>query len=168
MTSQFWAWVTVGITMPPTVQGASHKESVGETAIPFQARCLWGGSGTSWQRELQVHSWRWWLPGGIEVNKVLKRRIWAEHKCLGLSHQAYLMVLRTIQQKWQSLQVFPCSSVGKESAYNAGCLGSIPWLERSPGEGNGNPQQYSFLENPMEQRNLEGYGPWGCKELDTT
>uniref|UniRef100_A0AC11EPL9 Raftlin family member 2 n=1 Tax=Ovis aries TaxID=9940 RepID=A0AC11EPL9_SHEEP len=48
-----------------------------------------------------------------------------------------------------------------------GHLGSIPWLERSPGEGNGNPQQYSCLENPMEQRNLEGYGPWGFKELDT-
>ena len=45
---------------------------------------------------------------------------------------------------------FPCSSVGKESAYNAGDLGSIPGLGRSPGEGNGNPLQYSCLENPMD------------------
>ena len=45
---------------------------------------------------------------------------------------------------------FPCSSVGKESAYNAGDLGSIPGLGRSPGEGTGNPLQYSFLENPMD------------------
>ena len=42
----------------------------------------------------------------------------------------------------------PYSSVGKESACNAGDLGSIPGSGRSPGEGNGNPIQYSCLENP--------------------
>ena len=36
------------------------------------------------------------------------------------------------------------------SLYNSGDPGSIPGLGRSPGEGNGNPLQYSFLENPME------------------
>ena len=45
---------------------------------------------------------------------------------------------------------FPRSSVGKESACNAGDLGSVPGLGRSPGEGNGNPLQYSCLENPMD------------------
>ena len=45
---------------------------------------------------------------------------------------------------------FLCSSVGKESAYNAGDLGLIPGLGRSSGEGNGNPLQYSCLENPMD------------------
>ena len=43
-------------------------------------------------------------------------------------------------------------SVGKASAYNAGDLGSIPGSGRSPGEGNGNPRQYSCLENPMDGR----------------
>ena len=38
----------------------------------------------------------------------------------------------------------------KVSAYNAGDLGSIPGLGRSPGEGNSNPFQYSCLENPMD------------------
>ena len=42
-------------------------------------------------------------------------------------------------------------SEGKASACNTGDLGSIPGLERSPGEGNGNPLQYSCLENPMEE-----------------
>ena len=42
---------------------------------------------------------------------------------------------------------FPCSSVGKESAWNTGDLGSVPGLGRSPGEGNGNPLQYPSLEN---------------------
>ena len=46
---------------------------------------------------------------------------------------------------------FPGSSDGKASAYNMGDLGSIPGLGRSPGEGNGNPLQYSCLENPMDQ-----------------
>ena len=46
---------------------------------------------------------------------------------------------------------FPCSSVGKESAYNAGDPTSIPVSGRSPGELNGNPLQYSCLENPMER-----------------
>ena len=45
---------------------------------------------------------------------------------------------------------FPGGSVGKESACSAGDLGSIPGLGRSSGEGNGNPLQYSCLENPME------------------
>ena len=43
----------------------------------------------------------------------------------------------------------PCGSAGKESAYNAGDLGSVPGLERSPGKGNGHQLQYSGLENSM-------------------
>ena len=43
------------------------------------------------------------------------------------------------------------SSVGKESAYNAGDPGLISGLGRSPGEGNGNPLQYSCLENSMDR-----------------
>ena len=42
------------------------------------------------------------------------------------------------------------SSDGKAFAYNAGGLGSIPGSGRSSGEGNGNPLQYSCLENPMD------------------
>jgi len=54
------------------------------------------------------------------------------------------------------------SSVGKESACNAGYLGLIPGLERSPGEGKGYPLQYSGLENSMD------CSPLGHKESDTT
>ena len=45
---------------------------------------------------------------------------------------------------------FPGGSDGKASAYNEGELGSIPGLERPPGEENGNPLWYSCLENPMD------------------
>ena len=48
-------------------------------------------------------------------------------------------------------QGFPHGSNGKESAHNARDLGSIPGLGRSPGEGNGTPLQYSFLENPINR-----------------
>ena len=50
------------------------------------------------------------------------------------------------------------SSDGKPSVYNAGDLGSIPGSGRFPGEGNGNPLQYSCLENPMDG------GAW-CRQL---
>ena len=59
---------------------------------------------------------------------------------------------------------FPDGSAGKESAYNAGDLGLIPGLGRSPGEGNGYPLQYSGLESSMD---CIGHG-WAHKEVDTT
>ena len=46
---------------------------------------------------------------------------------------------------------FPGGSDGKESAYTAGDPGSIPGSGRSPSEGNGNPFQYSCLENPTDR-----------------
>ena len=49
---------------------------------------------------------------------------------------------------------FPGGSDGKVSAYSAGDLGSIPGSERSSGEGNGNPLQYSCLENPMDRGSM--------------
>ena len=53
---------------------------------------------------------------------------------------------------------FPGGSADKASAYNVRDLGSIPGLGRFPGEGNGNPLQYSCLENPM-------YGGAWCRLL---
>ena len=53
---------------------------------------------------------------------------------------------------------FPGGSDGKASVYNVRDLGSIPGLGRFPGEGNGNPLQYSCLENPLDG------GAW-CKLL---
>ena len=55
-----------------------------------------------------------------------------------------------IRPKSTSLSDFPGGSDGKGSAYNAGDPSLIPGSGRSPGEGNGNPLQYSRLENPMD------------------
>ena len=56
----------------------------------------------------------------------------------------------------------PRGSDGKESAFNAGDPGLIPGSERFPGEGNGNPLQYSCLENPMDR------GAWRAIVLEIT
>ena len=58
---------------------------------------------------------------------------------------------------------FPGDSDGKESGHNAGDLGLIPGLRRSPGGGQGNTGQYACLENPHRLRS-----PWCCKESDLT
>ena len=63
---------------------------------------------------------------------------------------------------------FPGGSGHKESACPAGDLGLIPGSGRSPGEGNGYPLQYSFLENSMDRGAWPGYSPWSHEELDTT
>ena len=62
---------------------------------------------------------------------------------------------------------FPGGSDSKESACNAGDMGSIPGSGRSPGEENGYPLQYSCLENPMGRRavGLESMG-WQRVGLD--
>ena len=68
----------------------------------------------------------------------------------------------------------PCDSDGKESTYNAGDPGSISGSGRSPGEGNGNPLQYSSLENSRDRGAWQatvlgsGYSPQGHKESDMT
>ena len=60
-------------------------------------------------------------------------------------------MLKYLEGSIPVLKSFSGSSVGKESACSAGNLGSIPRLGRSTEEGNGNPLQYSCLENPMDR-----------------
>ena len=54
------------------------------------------------------------------------------------------------------------------NAADARDAGSITGSGRSPGEGHGNPLQYSCLGQSHRQRSLVGYSPWGCKESDRT
>ena len=63
---------------------------------------------------------------------------------------------------------FPDSSASKESACNARDPGSIPRLERSPGEGNGNPPQHFCLENPMDRGTWQATAQGVAKESDMT
>ena len=63
---------------------------------------------------------------------------------------------------------FPGGSDGKESPANTGDLGSIPGSGRCPGEGNGNPLQYSCLGNPMDRGAWQATVHGVTEELDTT
>ena len=63
---------------------------------------------------------------------------------------------------------FPGGSDSTESTWNAGDLGAIPGMGRSPGGGHGNPLQYSCLENPHGQRSLAGCSPCAHKESNMT
>ena len=80
---------------------------------------------------LPIYSFEWWFAKG---------------QCKSYIHSTQESVRRS---KPRIEQNFPCSSVGKDSACNAGDLGSGPWSGKSPGEENGNPLSYSCLENPM-------------------
>ena len=67
------------------------------------------------------------------------------------------------------LMGFPYGSRGKESVFNAGDtgdMGSLPGWGRPPGGGNGNPLQYSYLENPMNRGAWTGYSPKDFQESD--
>ena len=63
---------------------------------------------------------------------------------------------------------FPDGSVGKEFDCNAGNAGLIPGSGRSPGEGNGNPLQYSCLRNPLDRRAWWATVHRVAKESDAT
>ena len=73
-------------------------------------------------------------------------------KIIALTRRTFVGKVMSLLFNMLSRLDFPGGSDGKASAYNAGDLGSIPGSGRSPGEGNGNPLQYSCLENPMDRR----------------
>ena len=66
-------------------------------------------------------------------------------------HIFFSQIVRHFCKIISSKKGFPGGLDGKESTCNAGDLGLIPGSRRSPGEGNGNPFQYSCLENPMDR-----------------
>ena len=92
------------------------------------------------------------MPKALEGKEALsckqeKKKVKSESceilKCSSVSFHNFK---RTSYAPWG----FPCGSDGKVFAYNAGDPGSIPGSGRSPGEGNGNPLQYSCLKHPMD------------------
>ena len=108
--------------------------------------------------------WRTWVqsPGWEKPLEKAK----ATHSSIlawGIPWTVQPMRLQRVRHDFH-IQDFPGGSDGKASVYNAGDLGLIPGSGRSPGEGNGNPLQYSCMENPVDG----GAWTWGCKESDTT
>ena len=125
---------------PPgsSVHGIFQARILEWVAVPFSR-------ASSWSRDLNpclLHC-RWIL------------YCWATRKVLNYTHSNIKSTTVTIFSNpwWLS---------GKESACNAGDWGLIPGLGRSPGEGSGNPLQYSCLENPMDRE------AWGATVHEVT
>ena len=103
-------------------------------------------------RETRVRSLGWedrLEKGTATHSSILGWRIPRGHKFLDM--QFFALISSLIVLCLENTMGFPGGSVGKESAYNAGEADSIPGSQRSPGKGNGNPLQYSCLENPMDR-----------------
>ena len=93
------------------------------------------------------------------------------HQNEGIRTSIFCYLLTLLLPSWvnpKEKRGFPGSSYGKESACNAGDPGLIPWSERPAGEGNGNPLQYSCLENPQGWGSLVGCRLWGHTVSDMT
>ena len=108
-----------------------------------------------------VHSWL--LPdvlpktttGYHTTSQINRHLLRADVQGIALFHSSQWGILFSPKNKSYSIQGFPGGVSGKELPSNAGDLrevSSIPGLGRSPGEGIGNPLQYSCLENPVDRR----------------
>ena len=86
----------------------------------------------------------------VEMTFVQTRLLLVD-ECQSPERPSHDWKLGTFSPTHYSRDYLPGGSDGNASVYNAGAWGSIPGLERSPGEGNGNPLQYYFLENPMDR-----------------
>ena len=86
----------------------------------------------------------------IQISQEAGKVVWYFHLFKNFPQSVVIHIIKGIGMV--KTLGFLHSSVGKESACNAGELGLIPGLGRFPGEGNGNPLQHSCLENPMDRR----------------
>ena len=94
--------------------------------------------------------WTWnWKEAKMPINSRIHQSIVVFPACWNTTQH-----WKWITTYYNKKRGFPGGSDGKESACSAGDLGSTPELGRSPGEGNGNPLQYSCLENSMD------WGAW--------
>ena len=107
---------------------------------------------------LAGYSTSMWPKKGFMISPRITQSYWWE--------ESYLVLLSMSFPVPFSLLGFPGGSDSKESACNAGDLASIPGSGSFRGEANGNPLQYSGLEEFHGHRSLAGYSPLGCKELD--
>ena len=138
-------------------------------SIPGLGRSLGGGNGNPLQYsclENPMDRGAWWAAahGSQRVGHNLANK---QQRALGRGDRDHLCAKCSILVDLRSLSVTTFGYQVKNLPANAGDSGLIPGSGRSLGKGNGNPLQYSCLENLMD-RSLAGYSPPGHKELDTT
>ena len=102
---------------------------------------------------LRIQKIRKYIQYNPDSDKQIKKKNYCEKVNLGW-----------VLNDFYSFVGFPRWLSSKESSCNVGDTGSILGSGRSPGEGNGNPFQYSCGKSHV-QRSLAGYSPWGCKRV---
>ena len=125
------------------------NETWAEVICGIFGHLLWGDC---WSPEelflcfIAIHS-SWLLQGSREFQAKREKA----HASTPAWALPTVFILEHLHALWVLLRDFPGGSDGKESACNAGDLDSIPGSGRFPEEGNGNPLQYSCLENSMDR-----------------
>ena len=128
---------------PSSIPGSGR--SPGEVnGNPLQYSCLENSmDGEAWWATVHgVAKSQTWLSDWTEL-KIQVRYLWH-------IHSSEKSTKKKIKRHWTGIRGFPGGSNGKVSAHNAGDPGLISGSARFPGEGNGNPLQYSCLENSMD------------------
>ena len=138
----------------PKNEGGKRRGEEGEnkricaSTLPSSLSCLLSSSWSSYHlcsREILTHSL---LRRKTQLSCARVHKFWVVKIVLSLC----------------ALRGFPAGSDGRASVCNGGDPGLIPRSGRSPGEGNGNPLQYSCLENSMDGGAWWATGPWGPRE----
>ena len=116
-------------------------------AMPALPLCQCKSYPLKWKRLVSFEGGLWYQMDPIGSHGSSNNILW-------LSLLAFLTACYCTLDHSLTSYCFPGGSAGEESTYNAGDLGSIPGLGRSPGEGNGYPLQYSGLENSMDYKSI--------------
>ena len=159
--------------------GKESSSNAGDTgvtgSIPGLGRSYRGGHGNPLQyscleNPMDRRAWRAIVhrvtKSWTRLNRLsMHTRIWRGVSSIAknISGNGHQLDSLTIGDENTSFESYPGSSAGNESACNAGDLGLIPGLGRSPGEGNGNPLQYFCLENSMDRGAWRATVHWVAK-----
>ena len=139
-------WAGTELQTPEKNQaGVKRRLDISKTLVGIAKMSFWPGKILTPQTESKARAIVWPRWPGCTISY-----FYAEY-----FHVSVCFAIQEIINTLQGKTGFPCGSAGKESACSAGDTGDvnlIPGLGRSPGEGNGNPLQYSCLENPMDSR----------------
>ena len=132
---------------PSVLDLSQHQSLSSESALHIMWPKYWSFSISPFSEYSELISFRIDWYDLLAVQEILKSLLQHhDSKASILWHSAFFMVHFSHLRDG-----FPGGSDGKASAYNVGDSGLIPGLGRSPEEGNGNPLQYSCLENSMDR-----------------